>query len=67
VTVDGQHLIERLERWREFGAVWRVVSRTREAVTIAFCRCDGGEEIDSLTSNDPDLLTWLDGLTSSEL
>lgn len=58
--------MERLERWQEFGAVWRVASRAAGTVAISLCRCDGGEEIDQLTSNDPDLLAWLGGRTSSE-
>lgn len=66
MTVGGQTVMERLERWQEFGAVWRVVSRAAGTLTISLCRCDGGEEIDQLTSNDPDLLAWLGSRTSSE-
>jgi hypothetical protein len=35
-------------------------------VTISLCRCDASEEIDRLTSNDPDLLAWLGDHPSSE-
>lgn len=57
----GEDSIERLERWQLFGGVWRVASRTAGTVTISLCRCDGGEEVDRLTSDDPDLLDWLAG------
>jgi hypothetical protein len=55
----GENVLQRLERWEEFGAVWRVASRTAGTVTISMCRCDGGEQIDMLTSSDPDLLNWV--------
>ena len=66
VTVGGQNEMDRLERWQDFGAVWQVASRTASTVTISLCRCDGGEELDQLTSSDPDFLAWLGGRTSSE-
>jgi len=57
--------VRTLERWEEFGATWRVVHRTPGTVTIALCRCDGGEEAQRLTSNSPALFRWLAGRTSS--
>lgn len=62
----GLSPIEELQRWQDFGATWRVLSRTSSAMTIALCRCDGGEEIQRLVSTDPDLRAWLAGRTSSE-
>ena len=53
--------IETLERWEQFGAAWHIVARTSGSVTISLCRCDGGEEVDRITSSDPDLLAWLAG------
>jgi hypothetical protein len=44
-----------LSRWEAAGAVWRVVARDGDAVTIALCQCDGGEEVGRLTSTDPRL------------
>jgi hypothetical protein len=44
----------------EAGATWQVVSRTARAVTIALLRCDGGEEVDRFTSDDPRLLAYVD-------
>ena len=58
--------IEVLERWQSFGATWRVVARAEGSVTVSLCRCDGGEEVQRLTSTNPELLGWLAGRTSSE-
>lgn len=65
-SAEGENVVRRLARWQQFGAVWRVASRTSGTVTISLCRCDGGEEIDTLTSNDPSLLGWLADRSSSE-
>ncbi|WP_109473502.1 hypothetical protein [Ornithinimicrobium cavernae] len=48
-----------LERWEEFGGVWRVVAADDRAATVSMCRCDGGEEVQRLTTEDPDLVAWL--------
>lgn len=58
--------IEVLERWQTFGATWRVLSRGQGWVTLSLCRCDGGEELQQLTSTNPELLEWLGDRTSSE-
>ncbi len=58
--------IEVLERWQSFGATWQVVARAEGSVTISLCRCDGGEEVQRLTSTNPELLGWLADRTSSE-
>ncbi|PZF81148.1 hypothetical protein [Jiangella anatolica] len=50
-----------LTRWEDAGGEWRVVARTAGAVTVALCRCDGGEEVDRFTSADPALLEFLAG------
>ena len=55
-----------LQRWADAGAVWRVVDRRRASVTVALYQCDGGEEVDRITSTDPGLLRYLAGRTSSE-
>ena len=49
-----------LRRWTEFGAAWEVVHRTPEQATVALLRCDGGEEVSRLVSEDPLLLAYLD-------
>ena len=53
--------LETLKRWEEFGAVWEVVHRSQDQVTIALCRCDGGEEVSRLVSRDPAVLTHVEG------
>jgi hypothetical protein len=55
-----------LSRWEAAGAVWRVVARDGDAVTVALCRCDGGEEVGRLTSADPGLLRYLADRTRSD-
>ncbi|WP_182263189.1 hypothetical protein [Rhodococcus sp. UFZ-B548] len=57
---------EVLLRWSNSGATWRVVHRTPTMVTVSLRRCDGGEEVDRLTSSDPDLLEWIGDRVSSE-
>jgi hypothetical protein len=52
--------LETLQRWEDFGAVWEVVHRTRTRVTVSMRRCDGGEEVGRLVSDDPRLLAFLD-------
>lgn len=48
-----------LQRWQDSGAIWEVVSRRAEGVTVALLTCDGGEEVDRFTSDDPRLLAFL--------
>lgn len=51
--------VAELQRWQDSGAVWEVISRHHDTVTIALLRCDGGEEMDRFTSNDPRLLDFI--------
>ena len=55
-----------LARWEAAGAVWRVVARDGDAVTVALCQCDGGAEVGRLTSADPALHRYLAGRTRSD-
>ncbi|OYD67167.1 hypothetical protein [Rhodococcus sp. OK302] len=57
---------ETLSRWADSGATWRVLQRTPTSITVSLCRCDGGEEMDRLTSTDPDLLTWIGDRRASD-
>ncbi len=57
--------VSRLQRWEAFGAHWQVVDDDGSRITVALCRCDGGEEVDRLTSTDPALRVFLAGRTSS--
>ena len=63
---SSRDLVAVLARWHDSGATWQVVARSRGSVTVALCRCDGGEEMERLTSGDPALLAYLDGRDSSE-
>ncbi|WP_063049845.1 hypothetical protein [Nocardia arthritidis] len=55
-----------LRRWTDAGGVWRVTGRRSGSVTVALYQCTGGEEVDRLTSSDPELIRWLGDRTSSE-
>jgi hypothetical protein len=59
--------IAELQRWQDAGAVWEVISRKGGSVTVALLRCDGGEEVDRFTSDDPRLLDFIgDRLSSAD-
>lgn len=58
--------VERLQRWEDAGAVWQVVDRRPDRVTVALCRCDGGEEVERFDSADPGLLDYIAGRDNSE-
>ena len=65
--VDGDDgRVGTLQRWETSGAVWRVLNRTSAEVTVALCRCDGGEEVERFTSGDPAVLAYVGGRLSSE-
>ena len=59
--------VAELQRWEDSGAVWSVVSRKHEQVTIALLRCDGGEEVDRFTSDDQRLLDYIGDCAASAL
>ncbi|WP_319457358.1 MULTISPECIES: hypothetical protein [unclassified Mycobacterium] len=52
--------VAELTRWEDSGATWQVVAQTQRGVTVALMRCDGGEEVDRFTSNDPQLLAFVE-------
>jgi len=54
-----------LQRWQDSGAVWEVISRRGRGVTVTLLRCDGGEEVDRFTSDDPRLLAFIGDRRSS--
>jgi hypothetical protein len=59
--------VAELQRWQDSGAVWEVISRKGGGVTVALMRCDGGEEVDRFTSDDPRLLAFIgDRRTNAE-
>ncbi|MGZ4665149.1 MAG: hypothetical protein ACXV5Q_08955 [Frankiaceae bacterium] len=58
--------VEALRRWESFGAIWRVVRRGPASVEIALLTCSGGEEVDRLTTDDPEALRYVGDRCSSE-
>ena len=48
-----------LRRWEDSGAVWRVLARDADGLTITLLTCDGGEEVGRVRSGDPDLLAFV--------
>jgi hypothetical protein len=61
-----QDFVARLRRWEEAGGVWRVLGRKPGGVTVGLYRCDAGEETDRFTAEDPELVQFLAGRSSSE-
>jgi hypothetical protein len=57
--------IERLERWTESGAHWRVVEITDEHVVIDMCACTG-EPVERIRSRDAAVLAHI-GAARSDL
>jgi hypothetical protein len=55
----GAELIGSLQDWERSGAVWRLVDLRPSQATVALLRCDAGEEVDRITSDDA---TWLEYL-----
>jgi hypothetical protein len=55
-----------LRRWEQLGASWQVIGRAPGQLTVSLCRCDGGEQVQQLTSSDPELLAFIGPRTSSE-
>lgn len=49
-----------LVAWEQSGALWSVLSRRGGEITVGLFRCDGGEEVDRITSSDPALLAFVD-------
>jgi len=58
--------VDTLRRWTAAGATWKVLRRTASEATVALCRCDGGEEVERITSREPGLLAYIGGRDSSD-
>jgi hypothetical protein len=59
-------LVPALNRWQHAGGIWRVVFRSADQVTVALCRCDGGEEVERLSTGHTGTLRFLTGRSDSE-
>ncbi|BAK36286.1 hypothetical protein MLP_32720 [Microlunatus phosphovorus NM-1] len=61
--------LDQLLRWESSGGTWRVAGRTppvSSTLVISLCRCDGGEEMDRLTTSEPAVLAYVGRRESSE-
>jgi hypothetical protein len=58
--------LDRLRRWEDSGAPWRVVVRRPGEVEIALLTCDLGEEVGRLHSTDPAVLDHVGDRTRSD-
>jgi hypothetical protein len=58
-SMTNRDYVAELVRWQDAGATWQVVAHTSRGLTIALMRCDGGEEVDRFSSNDPRLLEFV--------
>ncbi len=59
VELGDEDLVPTLLRWQDFGGVWRLISLTASGASVALCRCDGGEEVERLSSSHPATLAFL--------
>ncbi len=60
MSSDAADLVGTLRRWETAGGTWRVVERSPDALVIGLFSCDGGEEMERLSSADPDLARFVD-------
>lgn len=51
--------LERILRWERQGGAWEVVGAAGDKVTVALLRCDGGEEVERLTTAEDDVRRFL--------
>lgn len=65
-TAERDSPVLKLRRWEEMGGVWRLASRTAAQVTVSLLRCDGGEEIERVISNDPELFAFIADRSGSD-
>jgi hypothetical protein len=59
-------LVDRLQRWQDAGATWRVLHRAGGRITVGLFTCDGGEEMERATSDDPAVLAFIGDRTTSD-
>lgn len=53
--------LARLLRWEDSGGGWRVVAVGQGSLTLSLVTCDGGEEMEVITSTEPAVLGHVDG------
>ena len=47
--------LDRLRRWEDSGATWRIIVDSGDAIEIALLTCDAGEEMGRIRSTERDL------------
>jgi len=62
----GRDPLGELLRWETAGGSWHTEEGPAGQVTVVLCRCDGGEEVDRLVSDDPELCFYVHVRPSSE-
>jgi hypothetical protein len=65
VEAEPSAPVDVLRRWQESGAIWKVVARTASRLEISLLTCDGGEEMQRLSSADPDLIAFVGARSGS--
>ena len=65
-VVSESDVVATLRRWEGSGAIWQVVGRAAGTVTVALLTCDGGQEVERLSSADPALLAYVADRETSE-
>jgi hypothetical protein len=50
--------VERLERWEDFGAIWRTLAVSDDLAVVQLCTCHG-EPVDRLESSDRALIEYV--------
>ena len=58
--------LDRLRRWEDSGATWRIVVRRPGDVEIALLTCDAGEQVDRLVTADREVLDYVDRAAGGE-
>ena len=53
-------------RWEESGGTWRSSTTPDGTVTVTLCRCDGGEVVDRIVSDDTALASYVATRPGSE-
>ncbi len=48
-----------LARWEDFGGTWRLERVRGRIATVSLYRCDGGEVVEVLESDDPAFVRWV--------
>ena len=54
--------LDDLRRWEDFGGTWELVARRGDVRIVSLLRCDGGEEVGRLSSDEPDLVNYVDSV-----